>query len=181
MVLLSGIPLFSGLTANGGILYNTGKEEEPLSILSYLTVIGMAMLPIVELKGAIPTGLALGMPPWTAFWMAFIGSSIVCPIIIFLFRPVVAWIRRHNIPVLRKVADWAQERGYRKSASIRKYSLLGLFIFVAIPIPTTGVWMGSLIATLLDLRELHAVPVIVLGNLVAGLIVFLVSGQFLIN
>jgi len=151
-----------------------------VSVLSYLAVIGMAMLPVVELKGAIPTGLALGLPPWMAFWMAYIGSSIVCPLIIFLFRPIVAWIRKHNIPLLGKIADWAQARGYRKSASVRKYSLLGLFLFVAAPLPTTGVWMGSLIAVLLDLREKHAVPVIVVGNLIAGLIVFLVSG-YLIN
>lgn len=151
------------------------KHNGVIIIGSILTVIGMAAIPLVELKGAIPVGMAMGMEPWTVFWLAYVGSTIVSPIIMLFFRPVVNWIHKRQIKPLQKLAHWAEERGYRKSAGVRKYSLLGLFIFVAIPLPGTGVWMGSLIATLLELRITHAFPVVAVGNLVAGLLIFLLS------
>lgn len=148
-------------------------------IWKYLSIAAMAALPIVELRGAIPYGIgAIGMHPWIVFVIAYLGSVIVSPIIILFFRPVVNWIYSKDFKLLKKLARWSEERGYRKSSSVRKYSLLGLFAFVAIPLPGTGVWMGSLIATLLKLRIGHAFPTIALGNMVAGLLMMLLSDFF---
>lgn len=139
----------------------------------------MAALPVIELRGAIPYGIgAIGMHPWIVFLIAYFGSVIVSPIIMLFFRPFVNWIYHKDLKFLKRITDWAEERGYRKSASVRKYSLLGLFAFVAVPLPGTGVWMGSLIATLLELRIAHAFVAVALGNLVAGLAMMLLSDVF---
>ena len=142
------------------------------------TVFGIAMLPILELKAAIPVGLAMGLPLWETFFIALLGASVPVPFILLLLRPFFAWCKRTKW--FKPMAEKLESRFHRKSASIRKYSLLGLFVFVAVPIPTTGVWTGSGIAALLDLRMLHALPAIILGNAVAGLIL-LAMGAFVMG
>jgi uncharacterized membrane protein len=138
-----------------------------------LVVMATAFLPVVELKGAIPVGLGMGLDKWTTFILAYIGSILPVPILLFFLKPIMNFLRRTKI--LKWFADWIDERTQRKGVKVRKYSLLGLFVFVAVPLPTTGVWTGSAIASFLNIRILHAFPVIALGNLVAGLIVMLVS------
>ncbi len=134
----------------------------------WLQVLFMSMLPLVEVKGAIPYGVNLLMlPPWECFLLALIGSFLPSPIIMLFFRPVAKFLRERG--PLRRLIEWAENRAHKKSGLIRKYSLLGLFTFVAIPLPGTGVWMGSLIATLLDLRLKSALPTIFIGNVVASL------------
>ena len=137
----------------------------------------MAATPIIEAKGAIPIGLAFGMPLWEAYILAVIGAFLPSPVIMLFFRPVAAFLRKH-VGFMRRFLDWVENRADRKGGMIRKYSLLGLFIFVAIPLPSTGVWMGSLIACLLNLRMKHALPVILLGDIVSALAILLVSYVF---
>lgn len=135
------------------------------------TVFGVSMLPIFELKAAIPLGLAMGLPLWETFIIALLGSTVPVPLLLFFLRPVFAWMRK--IKLFRRFVEWVEARTHRKSASVKKYRLLGLFIFVAIPLPTTGVWTGSAIASFLDIRIAHALPAIFFGNVVAGLLMLL--------
>jgi uncharacterized membrane protein len=132
-----------------------------------------SLLPIVELRGAIPLGIGMGMGPWESFLIAYAGSSLPVPLLIFFFKPIMAWLRSRK--VFKPAAEWIHRRTERRSAKVRKYSLLGLFIFVAIPIPTTGVWTGSMIASFLNIRAKHAIPVILAGNLAAGILVLAIS------
>lgn len=141
------------------------------------TVFGTSMLPVLELKASIPLGLALGFPLWETFIIAILGSSLPVPFILLLLRPFFRWCKGR--PFFSNIAEKLESRFNKKSAGIRKYSLLGLFIFVAIPLPGTGVWTGSGIAAMLDLRIKHALPVIILGNCVAGLLMLLL-GQIVI-
>ena len=141
------------------------------------TVLGMSMLPVLEVKAAIPMGLAMGLPLWETFFIALIGSCIPVPFILLLLRPFFHWCTGR--PFFHKLAQKLQSRFQKKSSGVRKYSLLGLFLFVAIPLPTTGVWTGSGIAAMLDLRIRHALPVIVAGNAVAALLM-LAFGQIVI-
>jgi len=141
------------------------------------TVFGMSMLPVLELKASIPAGLAMGLQLWETFLIALVGSCVPVPFILLLLRPFFKWCKGR--PFFHKLADKLEGRFEKKSGSIRKYSLLGLFIFVAIPLPTTGVWTGSGIAAMLNLRIKHALPVIILGNTVAGLLMLL-FGQIVI-
>ena len=141
----------------------------------FWTVFFMSMLPIVELKGSIPVGVAMGIPLWEAFLIAWLASAVPVPFILLFLRPLIRYMK--STKPFRKFANWLEARTRRKPEKgvIRKYRLLGLFLFVAIPLPGTGVWTGSMIAALLDLRISHALPVILFGNLVAGLLMLFLT------
>ena len=141
----------------------------------FWTVFFMSMLPIVELKGSIPVGVAMGIPLWEAFLIAWLASAVPVPFILLFLRPLIRYMK--STKPFRKFANWLEARTRRKTEKgvIRKYRLLGLFRFVAIPLPGTGVWTGSMIAALLDLRISHALPVILFGNLVAGLLMLFLT------
>ena len=137
------------------------------------TVIFTAMLPIIEVRGAIPVGIALGMSPLHATILAFLGSNIPVPFILLTIRPIFAYLRKTKC--FKKLVNKLTNRSMEKSVNIQKYGYIGLFIFVAIPLPGTGVWSGSLIAALLDMRIKYAFPTIVLGNLVASITIMILS------
>lgn len=143
-----------------------------ISVLQHwLLVFGMSMLPIVELKGAILYGVGVGLDPAWVWVVSVIGSTLPCVAVLLFSRPVMRWMR--STKLFKRFVHWIEDRAHRKSADIlkRKSMLLGLFIFVAIPLPTTGVWTGSLIASLLDIRIKYAFPVIAAGNVVAGILI----------
>ncbi|WP_324822965.1 small multi-drug export protein [Sinanaerobacter sp. ZZT-01] len=134
-----------------------------------ITVLLTAMLPVIELRGAIPVGISLGMSPTHAFIISFIGSMIPVPFILFTIRPLFNWLRQTNL--FRNLIRRITEKSLNKSGRIQKYGVWGLFLFVAIPLPGTGVWSGSLAAALLNLRFKWAFPAILIGNLIAGLLI----------
>lgn len=124
-----------------------------------LAVVLISMAPIVELKGGIPVGVRLGLPLDVSFWLSFFGSSLVC-IPLLLLLPIV-----FKIPLFRRVKKVFEKKASRVSLRAK----IGmLFLLVAIPVPGTGVWMGSAIAVVLGIGFWRALTVIVLGNLVAG-------------
>ena len=126
-------------------------------------------LPISELRGAIPLGLFYGMSLNKAFWLSILGNvSFVAPAL-FFFEPVSQKLRRFKI--WAKFFDWVFERTKKNSDAIQKYEVLGLAIFVAIPLPMTGAWSGVIAASLFKIRFRYAFPAIVAGVLIAGLIV----------
>ena len=133
----------------------------------------MAMLPVVELRGAIPYGAAAGLPPWMVYCLAVAGNLLPVPFIMLLVRRVFAQ--------LRKGAWWGpriealERRAHLKGRLVRKYRLLGLTLFVAIPLPGTGAWTGALVAAFLNIRLRNALPAITLGVLIAGGLVTLMT------
>lgn len=136
-----------------------------------LIVMLSAMLPVWELKGAIPMARAFGMDSLKAFLLSYIGSGIPVPLLLVFLRPVMDYLDRTEI--FSRFSQWLKQRSLNRSDVVRRYSLLGLFIFTAIPLPTTGVWTGSIIAALLRSPLLPAMVTILAGNAVAGfLIVF---------
>ena len=132
-----------------------------------------AMLPILEIRGAIPVGVASGLDPWLAFAVGFVGNMLPIPILILLTRKVIEWLKKHN--VLVKFTAWLENKGSKGAQKVQRYSFWGLFILVAIPLPGTGAWTGALVASLLDMRLKRALPAIAMGVAVAGLIVLLVT------
>lgn len=134
-----------------------------------LTVMLTAALPIIELRGAIPVGISLGLSPIHAFVLSFIGSMIPVPIILFAIRPIFNYLKKTKL--FNKLVHKLTDKSLNKSTKIKKYGAWGLMLFVAIPLPGTGVWTGSLIAALLNMRFKWAFPAIFFGNLVAGIIV----------
>lgn len=129
----------------------------------------VSMIPIIELRGGIPFGVALGLPYWLAFPAAVIGNVIPAPFIIVYIRRIFAWMRRH-LPHLNSMVDKLEEKAHLKGQKVRRYQYLGLWIFVAIPLPGTGAWTGSLVAAFLNMRLKQALPAVVLGVMTAGCI-----------
>ena len=131
-----------------------------------LLTFGTAMVPVIELRGAIPVGVAAGLPPAVACVTAILGNLVPVPFIMLLVRRIFDWLRdtRFFGP---KIA-WLERRAHLKGRLVRKYRLLGLVILVGIPLPGTGAWTGALVAALLDIRLRTALPAILLGMLIAG-------------
>ena len=147
---------------------------ELLNFLSVeLTVMLTAALPIIELRGAIPVGISLGISPAHATIISFIGSIIPVPFILFTIRPIFNYLKKTKL--FKKLVHKLTDKSLNKSENIQKYGAWGLLIFVAIPLPGTGVWSGSLVAALLDMRFKWAFPAILVGNMIAGFLVMTLS------
>lgn len=135
----------------------------------------VAMLPIVELRGAIPVGVAFGLPVWQAALISIAGNILPVPFIIAFIRVIMDWLRPKSRTMAKFVA-WLEKKGTGpKADKVRAAEFWGLLVFVAIPLPGTGAWTGSLVAALLDIRMKRALPPIILGVLVAALIVSLAT------
>lgn len=134
----------------------------------------VSMVPVIELRGGIPFGVAAGLPVWAAYLAAAIGNLLPVPFIVVYIRRVFMFMRQH-MPRLNRLVDKMEQKAHLKSASVLKYQYLGLAIFVAIPLPGTGAWTGALVAAFLDMRLKKAMPSIVGGVLSAGLIISILS------
>lgn len=143
-----------------------------LKELLYIVVI--SMVPVIELRGAIPVGLGFGLPFWPVFIAAMIGNLIPVPFLILFTRRVFEWLRKKS-SMLERFVSKLENKAASKEELLKKYELLGLCILVAIPLPGTGAWTGSLVAAVFDIRLKHAFPAIALGVLIAGIIVSVVS------
>ena len=132
-----------------------------------------ALLPVLEIRIAIPVGIAQGLDPWLAFAVGFVGNMLPIPFLILLTRQVIELLKKHNILV--KFTSWLEDKGSKGAEKVKRYSFWGLFILVAIPLPGTGAWTGALAASLLDMRLKRALPAIALGVIAAGLIVLAVT------
>jgi len=133
-----------------------------------LMTFGVAMVPVLELRGAIPLGVAAGLPPAVACGIAILGNLLPVPLIMLLIRRVFDWLRGTSF--FGPKIDWLERRAHLKGRLVRKYRLAGLVILVGIPLPGTGAWTGALVAALLDIRMRHAIPAILLGLVIAGAI-----------
>ena len=138
-----------------------------------LYTFGTALLPVLEIRGAIPVGIANGLSPWLSYAIGVVGNMLPIPFLILLTRHIFAWLRKHNILV--KFTLWLERKGHEKAKTVQRYSFWGLLILVAIPLPGTGAWTGALVASLLDMRLKNAIPAIFIGVLIAGAIVLAVT------
>lgn len=133
----------------------------------------VAMLPIFELRGAIPLALGLGMNVWQAYFLAVVGNIIpIIPLLLFL-GPVSNYLRRYKM--WDRFFEWLFARTRRRSDLIEKLEVIGLMLFVAVPLPITGAWTGTVAAFLFDIPFKHALPAIILGVMIAGGIVTMAS------
>lgn len=143
-----------------------------------LAVIVLAAMPIIELKGAIPIAMAKGYGIWPSFWLSFFGSSLPAVPIILLLGPILSYLKRKTF--LQSLGIRVERKISSNRQNIDKYGLFGLFFFVAIPLPGTGVWTGSALAAFLKLKFWPSVAAIILGNFLAGIIITLITLGFII-
>ncbi len=139
-----------------------------------LYIFAISMVPVIELRGAIPVGVGLGVPFYVVFLTAMLGNLLPIPFLILFTRRVFSWLRTKS-QLLERMVSKLEAKAMAKRDLIRKYELLGLCILVAIPLPGTGAWTGALVSAVLDIRLKYAFPAIMLGVLIAGIIVSLVT------
>ncbi len=134
----------------------------------------ISMLPVVELRGAIPVGVASGLDPGLATVIAVIGNLVPVPFIIIFIRKLFAWIRVKS-SFWNDMVTRLENKASRNAEKVFRYENIGLFLLVAIPLPGTGAWTGALVAAFLDMRLKRAMPVISLGVIAAGAIVYIIT------
>ena len=153
----------------------------------------LSMVPTFEGRYAVVTAIAMGVPTLFAYLLAFICSSIPVPFILLLLRPLLDWFYTLPIKPVRKFAEWLEKRSQKKREKMQQENksglrgklsryfsaetveLIGLYVFVALPVPGTGAWTGSAIATLFEMPRVKAAVAILLGNATACLITTLMT------
>jgi uncharacterized membrane protein len=167
---LTGLAIFTVLACGGGISESIGELLKGEGLGEWLVVLILSMLPISELRGAIPVGVHVFNLPWLpTSLIALVGNILPVIPILFLLDVVMKLLGR--IKLFRRFFDWLLTHAKRKGGLIERYEYLGLFLFVAIPLPITGAWTGTLIATVLRMHPWRSFFTICLGVLTADVIV----------
>jgi len=144
----------------------------PFGIKTLITFL-MSMVPVIELRGALPIGVVMGLDPRFALVVCILGNMVPVPFIILFIRHILNWMKKFE--KFRVIAEKLEAKAKKHEGKIEKYEALGLFILVALPLPGTGAWTGSLVAALFDIRLSRALPIIFAGVITAGIIVFLIT------
>lgn len=142
---------------------------EALKELPELWAFLISMVPVIELRGALPVALATGVSLPLALILTIVGNLLPIPFILLFIRPIFSWMK--NLKPFRGLVHRLEEKAMGKSDKIMKSNFWGLVIFVAIPLPGTGAWTGALIAALLDMRLKRALPAIAIGVVFASAII----------
>ena len=133
----------------------------------------ISMLPVIELRGGIPVGMAMELPFWQVYLVCVLGNMVPVPFLIKFSKELVSWLAKKRV-----LGDFFQrliDKADAKAKSIGRYELLGVMLFVALPWPGTGAWTGSLVAALLRLRLFSAILAVLAGVLLCGLIMGVLS------
>jgi uncharacterized membrane protein len=140
----------------------------------------MSMLPVIELRGGLIFASANGIPFWEAFIICCIGNILPVPFILLFLRKIFALLEKNRHTA--KIVIWLTDKAKKAEKKIGKYESLGLFLFVAIPLPGTGAWTGTLIAVIFDMSIKRTLPIIAAGVVTAGCIMsvasYLIPGLF---
>ena len=152
----------------------------------------ISVLPIVEARLAIPIGIEYGLGYFKSWGLSFLGTSLIVPILLLILIPFIKWLSKTKL--FRKIGSALYDKfskksegiatsleeniGKKKRLSTENKKMLGVFLFVAIPLPLTGVWTGCAIASILGLRYVKSLVAVVSGNLVASLIILLLCRFF---
>lgn len=139
-----------------------------------LCVFLCSMLPVIELRGAIPMAAAFGLPWWQAYIIAVLGNLLPVPFILLLINVVIKWMSASKVKFFNKIANFLLERVEKKREKIEKYSFWGLCLFIAVPLPVTGAWTGTLVAAVIGMKPWKAFVSALLGVLIAGGVVTLI-------
>lgn len=143
------------------------------ALMTILQCAVLSMMPVVELRGALPWAIARGLDPWFSYILCVLFNMVPVPFILLFLNKILAWMETTR--AFAGVARWLRERAQKKSDTYYKYEMLGLFLLVAIPLPGTGAWTGALVASVMGLKMKRAIPPIFLGVAAAGIIMLTVS------
>lgn len=160
------------------------KDQLLESLLAFLDQLPTEMIvmiiscfPIIELRGALPVAMKMyHMPFWQAYFFSVLGNMLPVIPLLLLFQPLSKFMMRFSW--YTQIYDWLYDRTINKSKNVEKYGALGLILFTAVPLPTTGAWTASVAACLFNIRFTYAFLAIFVGVLIAGMIVGMVTGVF---
>ena len=149
--------------------------------MNYIITFLISMIPLVELRGAVPYAISSGIPLWQALLIVVIGNMLPVPIIFFFARHILEWGKEK--PVIGNFFTWCLNKGHRggqklEEAAGDKGIFWALLLFVGIPLPGTGAWTGTLAASILDWDFKRSVLAVMLGVILAGLIMGTLSLLF---
>ena len=144
---------------------------------NYLMVFFVSMVPVIELRGAIPIGLGMGLPALPTYLVCVFGNMLPVPFIYLFARKFLIWGYHKPLigPICRFCINKGEKGGRALEAKAGRGLVVALLLFVGIPLPGTGAWTGALIAAVLNMRLKRAVPVIFLGVVIAGCIITLLT------
>ena len=145
-----------------------------------LCVFFCSMIPIIELRGAIPMGAVFdstlgGMPFWFTYILSVAGNMLPVPFILLFIKKVIKWMSQSKINFFNKVSNFLLNKVEKKRDRIEKYSFWGVCLFVAVPLPVTGAWTGSLVAAMIDMKFWKAFLSCLFGVMIAGVIMTIAS------
>ena len=177
----------NGTTTNGAStdtqISDTADEEKPSLAERLANKLGdlpdeavcfvVSMIPVIELRGGLIVAAIKGLPLWKAVVVCIAGNLVPIPFILLLITPIFAWLKKTKF--FRPIVEKLEKKSMGKSEKIQKYEFVGLLLFVGIPLPGTGAWTGSLIASLLEIKIKKAFPAICLGLVMATVIMCFIS------
>ena len=137
------------------------------TIPAELTVFVLSLMPVIELRGGILAAKLLDLQMLPAFFICLVGTLLPTPFILLFINKIFDWMRNTRFV---KLVNRMEEKGRGKFEKINRYKTIGLMIFVAIPLPGTGAWTGSLAAALMKMDFKYAMLSVVLGTLIADII-----------
>ena len=141
--------------------------------MEYIKLMLISMVPVIELRGAIPLGIAMDLNPIYVYLSCLIGSSIVSIPVVLVFRQVIDYLRHRKY--FNIVIRWVDAKIESRAKKLKAASILGLIVFVGVPLPTTGSWSGSALASIFKMRITDALFGVFIGNAIAGAIMLGVS------
>lgn len=141
--------------------------------MEYIKMMILSMVPVIELRGAIPLGIAMDLNPIYLYLACLIGSSMVAVPIVLLFRHVIDYLRKRKY--FNKIIRWVDKKIDGRAKKLKAASIIGLVLFVGVPLPTTGSWSAGALASIFKMRIKDALVGIFIGNAIAGLIMLALS------
>ena len=136
-------------------------------------------MPILELRGGLIAAALLGVSPWQSYIICIIGNILPVPFILLLINKILEWMR--NSKHFKKIANWLDKKVEKNKKQIEKYGYLGVILFVGIPLPGTGAWTGTLIASVLEMDKKKTFLAVCVGVFMASVIMMILSFGLLAN
>lgn len=137
--------------------------------MEYIKLMFFSMIPVIELRGAIPLGIAMDLHPIYLYLFCLLGSTIVAIPIVLVFRQVIDYLRHRKY--FNKIVRWIDNKIDGRAKKLKSVSIIGLILFVGVPLPTTGSWSAAALASIFKMRIKDALMGIFIGNAMAGILV----------
>ena len=141
----------------------------------------ISLMPILELRGGLLAAALLGIDPIPSYIISIIGNVLPVPFILLLINKVLNWMRNSKVEVFKKIANWLDEKVEKHKGQIEKFGYLGVILFVGIPLPGTGAWTGSLIASVLEMDRKKTFLAVLVGLFMASIIMMFLSFGIVAN